>query len=217
MISINKPENWTSFDVVKKIRVITKEKKVGHGGTLDPFATGVLIIGTGKDTKKLSDVTNFEKEYIGVIKLGEETNTLDTEGDVIQSLPVPDSLNQEDVKKVFSDFIGDYLQVPPMHSAKKVKGKRLYELARKNVDVHRDPVSVTIFDLKLLEFNLPFITFSVTCSKGTYIRVLAKDIAVKLDTCGYLISLERTRIGEYLIENAQSLQEFEKQWSPTIA
>lgn len=211
--NLNKPVDWTSFDVVKKVRVITKEKKVGHGGTLDPFATGVLIIGTGKDTKQLGKISGTEKEYTATMMLGEETDTLDTEGKIVKTLPVPDNCNTTCIQTVFNEFVGTYLQTPPMYSAKKVNGKKLYELARNNETVHRDPVPVTISELTLTDLSSPQVSFSVTCSKGTYIRVLAKDIAEKLGTCGYLVQLERTRVGDYLIEDALTIKDFEKQWS----
>ncbi len=211
--NLNKPVDWTSFDVVKKIRTITKEKKVGHGGTLDPFATGVLIVGTGKDTKRLGEISSTDKKYKATMMLGSETDTLDTEGVIVKTLPIPENCNSTTINNVFKEFLGTYLQIPPMFSAKKINGMKLYELARKNITVHREPVPVNIHDITLIDFTTPQITFTVTCSKGTYIRVLAKDIAEKLDTCGYLVQLERTRVGNYDIEDALTMMDFEKQWS----
>ena len=132
ILNIDKPVDWTSFDVVKKIRNVTKHKKVGHGGTLDPFATGVLIIGTEKDTKQLSTITNSDKEYIAELKLGETTSTLDTEGQVIEKSSIP-TINEKIINDVLKSFLGSQKQVPPMYSAKKHNGIRLYKLARKNI------------------------------------------------------------------------------------
>ena len=134
IINIDKPIGWTSFDVVKKVKNITKHKKVGHGGTLDPFASGVLVLGTEKDTKKLSSITNTDKSYIAELQLGKLTNTLDTEGDIIEEITVPD-LNEKKIVKVLDSFLGAQKQRPPMFSAKKYKGVRLYKLARKKIEV----------------------------------------------------------------------------------
>tara|TARA_B000000557_G_scaffold182428_1_gene149062 strand:+ start:1835 stop:2488 length:654 start_codon:yes stop_codon:yes gene_type:complete len=211
ILNIYKPVNWTSFEVVKKVRKIINEKKVGHGGTLDPFAEGVLIIGTGKDTKKLTSITNNDKSYIATIKLGVLTDTLDTEGEIIQNKTIP-KLDSEKVKDILKQFLGESYQIPPMYSAKKINGKRLYELARKNIKIKRKPIKIDIKDIDLIDFKNNTITFSITCSKGTYIRVLGKDIAEKLDTVGYLIKLIRTNVGTYNIKESQSIMNFEKAW-----
>ena len=211
ILNINKPIGWTSFDVVKKIRFITKEKKVGHGGTLDPFAEGVLIIATGKDTKQLTEVTGTDKSYIATIRLGEITNTLDTEGVVTEKKDVP-SLNDDKIVKVLNTFLGETKQIPPMFSAKKIGGKKLYELARKNIEVEREPVLINVKQITLLSFDTENISFSVTSSKGTYIRVLGKDIAEKLGTVGYLISLKRTKVGTFSIVESMSIDKFEEKW-----
>jgi len=211
ILNINKPAGWTSFDVVKKIRGIVREKKVGHGGTLDPFATGVLIIGTGKDTKQLTNITAEDKSYVATIFLGKQTNTLDTEGDVVKEETVP-KLSLKDIEIVLNSFLGESKQIPPMFSAKKVDGKRLYKLARKNIEIDREPVSIQIRDIQLLDFQQNQISFSVTCSKGTYIRVLAKDISKKLNTVGYLTKLERTQVGGFSIDDAQTIEEFQSSW-----
>jgi tRNA pseudouridine55 synthase len=211
ILNINKPIGWTSFDVVKKIRFITKEKKVGHGGTLDPFAEGVLVIATGKDTKQLTEITGTDKSYIATIKLGQITNTLDTEGVIIEKKEIP-SLNNDKIVKVLNTFLGETRQTPPMFSAKKIGGKRLYELARKNIEVKRESVLVNIKEITLLYYNTEKISFSVTSSKGTYIRVLGKDIAEKLGTVGYLKSLKRIKVGSFAITDSKSLNEFEEKW-----
>ena len=209
--SIYKPVGWTSFDVVKKIKGITRERKVGHAGTLDPFAEGVLIIGTGKDTKQLSDISSSKKSYKATLKLGETTETLDNEGPIVERKNVPD-LNKVDVEKVLTTFKGDYIQTPPMFSAKRVNGIRLYKLARKNIKVSRDPVKVKIFEIALNSYKNKEIDFSVTCSKGTYIRVLAKDIAIKLKTIGYLTKLVRIKVGQYKVDESTSIKSFEEKW-----
>ena len=211
ILNLHKPVGWTSFDVVKKVRSVIKEKKVGHGGTLDPFAEGVLIIGTGKDTKKLTSITGADKTYKARICLGEITDTLDTEGQVIEAKLVPE-INTDDIHKVLDSFLGTSRQVPPMFSAKKVNGQRLYKLARKNIEVKRDPVQINIKSIGLLDYLDHSLSFSVTCSKGTYIRVLGKDIAEKLGTVGYLKSLVRTQVGPYSIDDSKTIEEFQASW-----
>ena len=216
ILNLHKPVGWTSFDVVKKVRSVIKEKKVGHGGTLDPFAEGVLIIGTGKDTKKLTSITGADKTYKARICLGEITDTLDTEGQVIEAKPVPE-INMDDIHKVLDSFLGTSCQIPPMFSAKKVNGQRLYKLARKNIEVKRDPVQITIKSIGLLDYLDHSLSFSVTCSKGTYIRVLGKDIAEKLGTVGYLKSLVRTQVGSYSIDDSKTVEEFQASWKLSAA
>ena len=209
--SIYKPVGWTSFDVVKKIKGITRERKVGHAGTLDPFAEGVLIIGTGKDTKQLSDISSFKKSYRATLKLGKTTETLDNEGPIVETKNVPD-LTKLEVDKVLSTFKGDYIQTPPMYSAKRVNGVRLYKLARKNIKVAREPINVEISDISLHNYANKEVDFSVTCSKGTYIRVLGQDIAIKLKTIGYLTKLVRIKVGEYNVDDSTSIKSFEEKW-----
>ena len=215
IIILNKPVGWTSFDVCKKVKSITKEKKVGHGGTLDPFASGVLVIGTGKDTKKLKFVSDEKKSYDATLFLGEITDTLDVEGKVIQKKKVP-VLSKKKITTVLEHFIGDYNQTPPMFSAKKVAGKKLYEYARKNIYVKRDPVMLKIYSISLNSFDEKNISFSVECSKGTYVRVLGKDISEKLGTIGYLKSLIRTKVGEHTLNQSQSIENFENTWKSFI-
>jgi len=211
-----KPVNWTSFDVVKKVRSITKEKKVGHGGTLDPFAEGVLIVGTGKDTKALGNISSTNKTYTATLNLGVETNTLDVEGKVVSEIAVP-NLDEDQIKEVLNSFKGKQTQIPPMFSAKKVGGKKLYELARKNIEIEREPVNIEIFSIQLISFNGNIMQFIVECTKGTYIRVLGSDIAKNLGTVGHLTKLIRNSVGEYDINDSIDLKEFEKQWKSIIA
>jgi len=214
IINIDKPIGWSSFDVVKKIKSITKHKKVGHGGTLDPFASGVLIIGTDKDTKKLTYITNSDKSYEAKLELGKTTKTLDTEGEIICKMEVPE-LKSDLIISIFNTFLGVQKQRPPMFSAKKHKGIRLYKLARKNIEVDRKDVDIVINNLDLIDHDKNSIKFHVECSKGTYIRVLGKDIAEKLGTVGYLSSLKRTKVGTYLIDESLSIESFQSQWKST--
>ena len=213
--SIYKPTGWTSFDVVKKIRGITKEKKVGHGGTLDPFAEGLLIIATGKDTKQLANISGASKSYRAVLKLGETTDTLDTEGQITKTKPVPE-LNEKIIINVLNKFVGEYEQIPPMFSAKRVDGVRLYKLARENKTVERKPITVNINNISLNSINGDYVDFSVTCSKGTYIRVLGQDIADKLGTVGYLIRLIRVKVGKFQINDSSTIEKFESVWMSTV-
>ena len=212
IINIDKPIGWTSFDVVKKVKNITKHKKVGHGGTLDPFASGVLVLGTEKDTKKLSSITNSDKSYIAELQLGKLTNTLDTEGDIIEEGIVP-NLNEKKIVKVLNSFLGAQKQRPPMFSAKKYKGVRLYKLARKKIEVQRDKVDININDISLVSLLSNKIIFNVDCSKGTYIRVLGSDIAKSLGTVGYLTNLKRIRVGDFSIEDSLSIDKFSESYS----
>ena len=212
--NIYKPVDWTSFDVVKKIRSITKEKKVGHGGTLDPFAEGVLIIGTGKDTKSLTEISGTVKSYRAILKLGEKTETMDNEGPVIEKRTIPD-LTTDFIHSVIKDFEGSYTHIPPMFSAKRVDGVRLYKLARQNKTVERKPVTVQIEQIDLNRFDGEYIDFSATCSKGTYIRVLGQDIAEKLGTIGHLVKLVRTRVGGHHIEESVPIKIFKTSWMST--
>lgn len=212
--NINKPIGWTSFDVVKKIRNITKLKKVGHGGTLDPFADGVLIIGVGKGTKLLTDIVNEKKSYNATLFLGEETDSLDNEGEIVKRKSVP-KLNEDLVIKILNSFLGRYIQKPPMFSAKKVNGVRLYKLARKKIEVERDDQNCTIYDISLKGIENNIIEFAVTCSKGTYIRVLGSDIAKKIGTVGYLTKLTRTSIGKHSLSKSLTIKNFESKWKST--
>ena len=211
IINIDKPIGWTSFDVVKKIKLITGHKKVGHGGTLDPFASGVLIIGTQNDTKNLTEIAKSYKSYQAELVLGAKTNTLDPEGKIIDKKSIP-KLNKQALQKIMKTFKGRQKQIPPMFSAKKYKGVRLYKLARKNIQVERSEIDIEINDISLVNFSEDKIIFNVSCSKGTYIRVLGSDIAEKLGTVGYLINLKRTRVGNHIIKDSKSIENFEKSW-----
>ena len=206
IININKPTGWTSFDVVKKVRGIIKEKKVGHAGTLDPFAEGVLVLGTGPDTKKLTNIASAKKTYRANLNLGKATDTLDLDGKISAESVVPE-LTKETIASVLASFIGTQEQIPPMYSAKHVNGQRLYKLARKNKTIERDPVMISIDQISLLDYTEPVIAFEVSCSKGTYVRVLGADIAEKLGTVGHLTALTRIKVGTYHIADATTIEE----------
>jgi tRNA pseudouridine55 synthase len=193
ILPINKPKGKTSFSLVSALRRIYKVKKVGHAGTLDPFATGVMILLVGKKCTKLSDLfLHTDKEYIATLRLGIETDSYDSEGNPISSSSVIPSL--EAIQKVLMQFQGTILQIPPMFSAKKVQGKKLYELARKGIEIERKPETVTL-TTTLLHYEYPHLAIRVTCSKGTYIRSLASDIGKALGCGAHLSDLCRTRSG----------------------
>lgn len=212
-----KPINWTSFDVVKKVRSATHVKKVGHAGTLDPFAQGVLVICLGKATKRVAHIQELEKEYEGTIKLGVLTDTLDPTGEIIEHAKVP-PLNEGLILAIFDKFVGEIMQIPPMFSALKIGGKRLYNLARRGVTIDREPRPVKIYSIELLEMQeeMNQLRFRVVCGKGTYIRVLASDIARKIGTVGHLSDLTRTRIGDFTGETAMRLDQLAS-WKPIAA
>ncbi len=212
ILNMYKPKGWTSFDVVKKVRSITKEKKVGHAGTLDPFAEGVLILGTGKDTKRLSEISSTKKIYKAVLKLGIQTDSFDIDGKIISESEIPD-LSTEKIKRVLKSFLGEQLQIPPMFSAKKVNGTRLYKLARKNIEIEREPSKIHIYEIDLIHYSVPLVTFQVTCSKGTYIRVLGNDIAEKLGTVGHLIELIRLGVGDFMLNDTVRIEELQEKWT----
>ena len=208
LILIDKPFAWTSFDVVRKIRYLTKTKKVGHAGTLDPLATGLLIVCTGKFTKKINEYMAQEKEYTGSITLGATTPTFDLESEP-QNFKSVNELTEEKIKEATKFFTGNILQIPPIHSAIKKDGKRSYDLARQGIDVKLEPRAVTISAFEITSMELPKIYFNVVCSTGTYIRSLANDFGEKLGCGGYLSGLCRTRIGEFLLQDALSMEEFQ--------
>ena len=207
IIPIWKPVDWTSFDVVKKIRSQIKPSKVGHTGTLDPFAEGVLILCSGNCTKKVELFMEEEKEYIAEIQLGIETDTLDRTGKLVKTANIP-NLSEDIIKTVLKLFIGSIMQKPPMFSALKVNGQPLYKSARKGINIPRKKRLVSIYDIELINFSKDIIKIKVTSGKGTYIRSLAKDIAVKLNTVGHLGTLKRTRIGGYDKKNCITVEEF---------
>ncbi len=204
IIIINKEKNWTSNDIVQKLKH-TFHEKTGHTGTLDPLATGVLPILVGKGTSLSKYLVNHDKEYIATIRLGEKTSTGDQEGEIIEKKPVTDDMfDAENVRKVLSEFKGKQNQIPPMYSAIKVNGKKLYEYARSGKKVEIEPREIEIFDIDLISISKETqeITYRVWCSKGTYIRSLCEDIAERLVTVGFMSGLNRTRVGDFRIEQA---------------
>ncbi len=214
VLLFDKPAGWTSFDLVKKVRnLITrhlqvKKIKVGHAGTLDPMATGLMILCTGKATKKISHFQELDKSYIAEMEFGKTTPSFDAETETDQTYPYQ-HISERELLEVFNKFTGTIDQVPPVYSAKKIGGHRAYKLARKGEEVVMKPNRVTITRIELVEFNPPFCSFSVDCSKGTYIRSLARDIGSALNSGAYLKSLVRTRIGSYMLSNAMTINEFE--------
>ena len=202
-----KPIDWTSFDVVKKIRNQIKPAKVGHAGSLDPFAEGVLMLCSGNKTKSIESFMDKEKEYIAQIILGFETDTHDLTGKVVKTAIIP-PLSKQFILDVLANFTGNIMQEPPMYSALKHNGLPLYKLARKGITVHRKKRAVKIYDIHLQDFTKDSINIKVKCGRGTYIRSLARDISVSLGTFGYLKSLKRTRIGVYDENVCITLKEF---------
>jgi tRNA pseudouridine55 synthase len=208
LLLIDKPFEWTSFDVVRKIRYLTRTKKVGHAGTLDPLATGLLIVCTGKFTKKINEYMAQEKEYTGSITLGASTPTYDLESEP-QDFKTIDGIMDEQIRETTKYFTGTIQQTPPIHSAIKKDGKRAYDLARKGLEIKLEARTVTISEFEITKIELPKVYFKVVCSTGTYIRSLANDFGEKLGCGGYLSGLCRTRIGEFLLKDAMSMEEFQ--------
>jgi len=196
----------TSHDIVDQVRKILKIRKVGHAGTLDPFAEGVLLIMTEKDTKKSEELMHQEKEYIGEIKLGFISDTFDKMG-IIKPCNQEILPKKPAVEKTLKNFRGEIKQVPPMFSAIKIKGKKLYELARKGIEIERAPRKIKILKLDLIDYTYPILKIRVICSSGTYIRSLANDIGETLKCGGYLESLSRVKIGEYQLSNSIKLSD----------
>ena len=206
---IDKDLEWTSFDVVKKIKFLIKCKKVGHAGTLDPLATGLLLICTGKKTKIIETLQNLDKTYYATFYIGKTTPSFDRETEYDYIYPI-DHINQNLIIEALNDFQGEIKQKPPIYSALKIKGKRLYEIARKGGLAEINNRSIKIFEFKLLNNNLPELDFKIKCSKGTYIRSLAHDYGKKLNSGAHLKYLERYSIGEYNINESYSLGEINK-------
>lgn len=202
LLIVNKPKEYTSHDVVNVIRKQLNIKKVGHTGTLDPNATGVLPILIGKATKISKYLIEHNKTYIATVKLGEKTDTGDSEGQVIETKKIPEGLKKEDINKVLQSFLGKQKQLPPMYSAIKINGKKLYEYAREGKEIEVKPRDIEIYRIELLEYKNSKIKFEVECSKGTYIRTLCEDIAKKLETVGYMEELQRTKVNNFQIKNS---------------
>jgi len=209
IIVINKPKGMTSHDVVDFVRKKLKMRKVGHAGTLDPAATGVLVILLGRCTRLFDKFLTYDKEYVATLTLGSRTSSGDLEGNVLETKDFS-HIDEAMVKNAMPAYIGDIKQVPPMVSAVKYQGKRLYKLARKGQQVERIPRDVRIKELKLIEFKLPDVQFYLKCSRGTYVRQLAEDLAVDLKCVGHVSRIERLSIGPFNIESALGLSDIEE-------
>ena len=212
ILIIDKEKDWTSNDIVQKLRNILQEK-TGHTGTLDPLATGVLPILVGKGTLLSKYLINHDKEYLATIKLGQKTTTGDCEGEIVEEKKVTDEMLQlETIKQVFHSFIGKQKQIPPMYSAIKVNGKKLYEYARKGKSVEVKPREIEIYDIEIISVlkGTQEIQYKVNCSKGTYIRKLSEDLAEKMGTVGFMKELRRTKVGNFRIEQAVKISEIVK-------
>lgn len=213
LLNINKPAGITSHDVVDMVRKITGERRVGHAGTLDPFATGVLVVGVGREsTKKLGDISkNSEKEYAAIIELGKTSTTGDPEGDIVQSSKSKvKNLRRGGIEQALKKFKGEIEQAPPVYSAVKIKGVPAYKLARRGKEVALPKRKVKIFNLELLDFTPPLIKIRIVCSAGTYIRSLAEDIGKGLGVGAYAKELTRTRVGDFKIEDSKTVEELSK-------
>lgn len=215
VLLFNKPLYWTSFDLVNKVKHVIryhlqmKKLKIGHAGTLDPLATGLMVLCTGKETRNIEKYQEQPKEYVARIRLGATTPSFDLETDIDADYPV-DHIGKQDVEEVLKDFAGVQLQAPPVFSARLVNGTRAYKLARKGEQPELPPKEITIYSISLTDCNLPNIEISVLCSKGTYIRSLARDIGLKLRSGAHLTGLVRTGIGNFSLRDALSIEDFER-------
>jgi len=209
VLVVDKPRGITSHDVVSRLRRSTGERRIGHGGTLDPAATGVLVVLVGKATRLMQFIVETDKEYVGRISLGVVTDTHDSEGSVISTAPV-DGITRSAIEEAMGAFVGDVDQIPPMTSAIKRGGRPLYELARKGVVVEREPRRITIRRFELLDYDAPEAEFVLECSKGTYVRKLAHDVGQTLSVGAHLAALTRTRVGRFRLEDAATLPEIER-------
>jgi tRNA pseudouridine55 synthase len=206
-ILIDKASGVTSHDVVDALRKITKIKRIGHSGTLDPIATGLLILGIGrKATKKLSQFQKLDKEYIAKIRLGAISDTFDKEGKIkeIETKEIP---TKKEIEETLKKLVGRIKQIPPVFSAKKVKGRKACDLARKGIKIRLKPIEVEVYEIKILNYHWPYLTIEVRCSSGTYIRSLVNDVGEKLGCGGYVEELRRTKIGDFKVEDAKKLEE----------
>lgn len=219
ILLIDKPYTWTSFNVVSKVRWLLKRHtgdkkiKVGHAGTLDPLATGLLVVCIGKATKRVNELTCNSKVYEATFKLGETTPSFDLEKEVDATFPT-EHITRELVEATIAGFVGKQEQIPPVFSAKFIDGKRAYEYARKGVEVEMKPVQIEIFSMEIISFELPLLKLRIACSKGTYIRSLARDLGLALKSGAHLVQLRRTASGQFSIDEAMSIENFEKIFRP---
>ena len=209
ILNVYKPTGMTSFDVVRKIRRISSVKKVGHAGTLDPEASGVLPVCIGKGTKAIDYIMGDYKIYEAELKLGVITDTYDREGKVLQESEV--NVSEEEIIRVIDSFVGEIKQVPPMYSALKVNGKKLYELARAGIEIEREARNIVIYDIDIIDVKIPYVRFRVKCSKGTYIRSLCYDIGELLKCGGMMWNLQRTATGQFHIEDAINIEDLNEE------
>ena len=214
VLLFDKPLYWTSFDLVNKVRIMIrsafgiKKIKVGHAGTLDPLASGLMVICTGKATKKIDEFRDLDKEYVATIHLGETTPSFDLETETDEHYPTS-HISEENVRKILDSFLGEQKQLPPMYSAKRIAGKRAYEFAREGIHKELEPVTVFFREIELLSFGIPETKIRLVCSKGTYIRSFARDFGKALKSGSYLSALERTAIGSYHVSQAYDLEKFQ--------
>jgi tRNA pseudouridine55 synthase len=215
VLLFNKPLYWTSFDLVNKVRIIIrstlgiKKIKVGHAGTLDPLASGLMIICTGKETKKIDVFRDLDKEYVATITLGATTPSFDLETETDKLYPTG-HITEDAVRKALNGFLGEKMQVPPIFSAKLIAGKRAYEFARKGIEKTLEPVAICFREIELISCTLPVIKVRLVCSKGTYIRSFARDLGLALGSGGYLSALERTAIGTFHVSKAYEIENFQE-------
>jgi tRNA pseudouridine55 synthase len=215
VLLFNKPLYWTSFDLVNKVRIMLRSKleikkiKVGHAGTLDPLATGLMIICTGKATKRIEEFMGLEKEYVATLHVGATTPSFDLETETDGKFPT-DHISEDLVIKTIVSFIGEQKQIPPLHSAKYIDGKRAYEFARKGIMKEMTPVNIFIRELELLSFRIPEITIRMICSKGTYVRSFARDFGLAINSGCFLSALQRNSIGRFNLADAFTLEKFEE-------
>jgi tRNA pseudouridine55 synthase len=215
VLLFNKPLYWTSFDLVNNVRIILRSKleikkiKVGHAGTLDPLATGLMIICTGKATKRIEEFMGLEKEYVATLHVGATTPSFDLETETDGKFPT-DHISEDLVIKTIGSFIGEQKQIPPLHSAKYIDGKRAYEFARKGIMKEMTPVNIFIRELELLSFRIPEITIKMICSKGTYVRSFARDFGLAINSGCFLSALQRNSIGRFNLSDAFTLEKFEE-------
>ncbi len=208
ILLVDKPQGMTSHDIVARMRRVFRIKKIGHAGTLDPMATGLLLILVGKATKVSQYLMSLDKEYAGTIKLGEVTDSQDADGEIVATHPVPD-LTESDVVEAMATFIGDQYQTPPMYSAKKINGQKLYQLARQGKTIEREPRVIHVSRYELTDFAPPKLSFVVASSKGAYIRTLANDLGERLGCGAHLSALRRTAVGAFGIQQAYTLDAIE--------
>lgn len=208
---VDKSAGWTSHDVVAKLRGITGIRRIGHAGTLDPLATGLLVLGVGRATKQLSEIAAGDKTYLATVRLGAISTTDDAEGEIV-SVSFQRKPESKDVKQALQSFTGRHMQLPPAYSAIKTGGRKHYELARAGKDVPREPRPVTVYEIEPISYTWPEVSFRCRVSKGTYIRSLARDLGEKLSTGGYLTALRRETVGRFRLEDAHTIKQLSEGW-----